>query len=145
MRFVTYTQDGGDRVGVLAGDQVHALPEGLTLLDLLRDGSLRDAGDHALSSPTVVLPWADIRLRAPIPDPPTVRDFMTFERHVQGVALLMHKGVQGRRVGLSMLLNQFNRKGIIRCRCGQRGGQHGGCSQGRNGHRANRRCRHGKQ
>ena len=88
MRFVTYTQDGGDRVGVLAGDQVHALPEGLTLLDLLRDGSLRDAGDHALSSPTVVRPVADIRLRAPIPDPPTVRDFMTFERHVQGVALL---------------------------------------------------------
>jgi 2-keto-4-pentenoate hydratase/2-oxohepta-3-ene-1,7-dioic acid hydratase in catechol pathway len=88
MRFVTYTQDGADRVGVLAGDQVHALPEGLTLLDLLRDGSLRDAGDHALSSPTVVLPAADILLRAPIPDPPTVRDFMTFEQHVQGVALL---------------------------------------------------------
>jgi len=88
MRFVTYTEADGDRVGVLAGDQVHALPDGLTLLDLLREGSLGSAADHALSSPTEVLPLADIRLRAPIPDPPTVRDFMTFEQHVQGVALL---------------------------------------------------------
>ena len=31
---------------------------------------------------------ADVRLRAPLPDPPTVRDFMTFEQHVEGVARL---------------------------------------------------------
>jgi 2-keto-4-pentenoate hydratase/2-oxohepta-3-ene-1,7-dioic acid hydratase in catechol pathway len=88
MRFVTYVDHGADRVGVLADDQVHALPQGVTMLDLLRSGSLREAGDHALSSPTVVVPLADVRLRAPIPDPPTVRDFMTFEQHVEGVARL---------------------------------------------------------
>ena len=31
-------------------------------------------------------PYASLRLRAPIPQPPTVRDFMTFERHVEGMA-----------------------------------------------------------
>jgi len=35
-----------------------------------------------------VRPYADLRLGAPLPDPPTVRDFMTFERHVEGVARL---------------------------------------------------------
>ncbi|GAB3244639.1 fumarylacetoacetate hydrolase family protein [Nocardioides dilutus] len=92
MRFVTYADVGGDRVGVLAGDFVHALPAGAALRDHLADGTLREAGDHALAHPEAVLPLADVRLRAPIPDPPTVRDFMTFERHVQGVALLAGDG-----------------------------------------------------
>jgi 2-keto-4-pentenoate hydratase/2-oxohepta-3-ene-1,7-dioic acid hydratase in catechol pathway len=89
MRFVTYAEDGGDRVGVLDHDsQVHALPSDVTMLDLLRHGTLREAGERALSSSTTVRPLAEVRLRAPIPDPPTVRDFMTFERHVEGVAKL---------------------------------------------------------
>jgi 2-keto-4-pentenoate hydratase/2-oxohepta-3-ene-1,7-dioic acid hydratase in catechol pathway len=89
MRFLTYLEDDGDRVGVLAGDQVHALPPGVTLLDLLRtEGSLLRAGERALTEPDAVRPYADVRLRAPLPDPPSVRDFMTFERHVEGVVRL---------------------------------------------------------
>lgn len=89
MRFVTYAQDGGDRVGVLDHDgQVHALGAGVTMLDLLRRGTLREAGEQALSSSTTVRPLAQVQLLAPVPDPPTVRDFMTFERHVEGVAKL---------------------------------------------------------
>ena len=89
MRFVTYAEDGGDRVGVLDHDgQIRALPPGVTMLDLLRRGTLREAGGQALFSSTTVRPLAEVRLRAPIPDPPTVRDFMTFEQHVEGVAKL---------------------------------------------------------
>jgi 2-keto-4-pentenoate hydratase/2-oxohepta-3-ene-1,7-dioic acid hydratase in catechol pathway len=90
MRFVTYVEvDGGDRVGVLDDDgQVHPLASGATMLDLLRGGILLEAGAQALSAPTTVGALDQVRLKAPIPEPPTVRDFMTFERHVEGVAKL---------------------------------------------------------
>jgi 2-keto-4-pentenoate hydratase/2-oxohepta-3-ene-1,7-dioic acid hydratase in catechol pathway len=88
MRFLTYAEEEGDRVGVLEEGQVHALAPGVTMLDLLRRGTLREAGEQALSGPTTVRPLSEVRVRAPIPDPPTVRDFMTFERHVEGVARL---------------------------------------------------------
>jgi len=88
MRFVTYIEADGDRVGVLDDGQVHALAPGVTLLDLLRHGTLQAAGEQALAAPTLVRELSEVRLRAPIPDPPTVRDFMTFERHVEGVARL---------------------------------------------------------
>ncbi|HET9653922.1 MAG TPA: fumarylacetoacetate hydrolase family protein [Kineosporiaceae bacterium] len=89
MRFVTYAEQDGDRVGVLDTDgQVHALAPGTTMLDLLRTDTLREAGERALSTPTAARPLDELRLRAPLPDPPTVRDFMTFERHVEGVAKL---------------------------------------------------------
>ena len=55
MRFVTYVDDGGDRAGVVADDQVHALPPGRHVLDLLReDQLLREAGERALASPSAV-------------------------------------------------------------------------------------------
>jgi len=89
MRFITYAEDDGDRVGVVSDGLVHALGPGVTLLDLLRsDEELQEAGHRALENPSAVRPYADVRLRAPLPDPPTVRDFMTFERHVEGVARL---------------------------------------------------------
>ncbi|HEY6798229.1 MAG TPA: fumarylacetoacetate hydrolase family protein [Kineosporiaceae bacterium] len=89
MRFVTYVDADGDQVGVLDHDgQVHPLAPGVTLLDLLRGNTLRQAGERALSASTSIRPLGELRLRAPLPDPPTVRDFMTFERHVEGVAKL---------------------------------------------------------
>lgn len=92
MRFVTYVDDGPpaatDRVAVVDADHVlHPLEVGTTMLDLLRSGSLHETGERALAEPATT-PLGDVRLRAPIPDPPTVRDFMTFERHVEGVARL---------------------------------------------------------
>src|SRR5207253_2031695 len=89
--FVTYVEeDGGDRVGALddAG-QVHPLTSGTTMLDLLRGGTLHEAGAQALSAPTTVGTLSQIRLRAPIPEPPTARDFMTFERHVAWYTIMI--------------------------------------------------------
>ncbi|MEU0724333.1 hypothetical protein [Streptomyces sp. NPDC006140] len=48
---MTYADDDGDRVGVLHDDQVHPLGRGVTMLGLLRDGTLRSAGEQALVAP----------------------------------------------------------------------------------------------
>ncbi|MEU5266194.1 hypothetical protein [Amycolatopsis sp. NPDC021455] len=95
MRFVTYAGDDGDRVGVLDGDHVYALAPGTRLIDLLDDQErLLDTGDRALRDPHAVHAAGSVRLRAPIPSPPTIRDFMTFERHVEGVAKLRSRDAQ---------------------------------------------------
>jgi fumarylacetoacetate (FAA) hydrolase len=74
MRLVTFRDPAGhDRVGRLDEDRVTEL-RAVTMLDWLRGDGHEPAGrDHAL---------ADVALRAPVPDPPSVRDFFAFEGHV---------------------------------------------------------------
>ncbi len=91
MRFVSYDDDDGVlRAGVVVDGTIHGLPAGTTLPDLLGDDGtrLREAGERALADPREVRPYAGTRLRSPIPAPPTVRDFMTFESHVEGTIKL---------------------------------------------------------
>lgn len=97
MRLFTVHHHGTDRVGVLQGDLLHLLPAGAGVLDLLRAGrsALQDAAAAALVAPHGTLPLAGAEVRAPIPTPPTIRDFMTFEQHVDGVARLMGDGGVG--------------------------------------------------
>ncbi|HEX4755212.1 MAG TPA: fumarylacetoacetate hydrolase family protein [Candidatus Dormibacteraeota bacterium] len=87
MRWVTFTHaaDGGDRTGLVVDSVVHALPSGETLLGLLGDDGerLAAAGDRARRDPADIVPLDDVVLRAPIPLPPTVRDFYAFEQHVK--------------------------------------------------------------
>jgi 2-keto-4-pentenoate hydratase/2-oxohepta-3-ene-1,7-dioic acid hydratase in catechol pathway len=87
MRWATYQQPGeaGERVGLVVGDQVHALAPGVTLLHMLGDDGerLARAGERARQDPIEVVALADVRLRAPIPRPPTLRDFYAFEQHVR--------------------------------------------------------------
>lgn len=88
MRFVTYDEGEamGFRAGVLHAGTVHPLPRGTTLLGLLGDDGtrLRHAGEEALASSAGTRDVSDIVLCAPIPTPPSVRDFMAFESHVEG-------------------------------------------------------------
>ncbi|MEU8825214.1 fumarylacetoacetate hydrolase family protein [Streptomyces sp. NPDC048636] len=92
MRFVTYAAAEGDRAGVLEEDQVYALAPGRRLIDLLdHPDTLREAGERALNDAHEIQPLASVTLRSPIPAPPTVRDFMTFERHIEGVLQLADK------------------------------------------------------
>ena len=83
MRWATYRSptDSREHAALVHGDDMHALPE--TLLQLL--GSGVDLGQHAgraRSSPWEVVPLAGTTMLAPIPEPPSVRDFMAFENHV---------------------------------------------------------------
>jgi 2-keto-4-pentenoate hydratase/2-oxohepta-3-ene-1,7-dioic acid hydratase in catechol pathway len=93
MRFVTYDEGQGRlRAGVLDGETVHPLGEGTTVLSLLGDDGtrLRRAGEDALTSTVGTREVSDVIVCAPIPTPPSVRDFMTFESHVEGSMKLVN-------------------------------------------------------
>ncbi|SFQ69739.1 2-keto-4-pentenoate hydratase/2-oxohepta-3-ene-1,7-dioic acid hydratase (catechol pathway) [Amycolatopsis arida] len=83
MRFVTAEYRGAAVCGVLDGDEWCPIPGGATLLDLLRSGSLHLAGDRAARG-GVRVPVDELRLLAPL-EPPSIRDFVAFEEHVEGV------------------------------------------------------------
>src|SRR5919109_5654375 len=72
MRLCTFELAGRTAPGRLEGDRVIEL--GASSLRAWLEGGGEDVGEHALE---------DVRLRAPIPWPPSVRDFYAFERHVQ--------------------------------------------------------------
>jgi 2-keto-4-pentenoate hydratase/2-oxohepta-3-ene-1,7-dioic acid hydratase in catechol pathway len=86
MRWASFTDEtGSERVGVLAETDVLALEAGLRLIDLLDDPGerLAEEGERALAEPVNVFALDHVRLLAPIPRPPSVRDFYAFEQHVR--------------------------------------------------------------
>ena len=90
MRWVTYTSpDGADRAGLVVNDVVHGLDA--PLLNLL--GDLAAAGQRARSAPAETLPLAEARLRAPVPQPPSVRDFRSFEEHAKNACAALGRDV----------------------------------------------------
>ncbi|MFE2996691.1 fumarylacetoacetate hydrolase family protein [Nocardia sp. NPDC059246] len=91
MRYITYVHaTDGERVAVLEDNNAFALEPGLRLIDLLGDDGerLHEAGRRALADPRQVRAVSEVTLRSPIPQPPTVRDYMTFESHLEGVMKL---------------------------------------------------------
>ena len=85
MRFASYEQDGAVRAGVAGADGLHPLPDDTTVLGLVRAGlpAALDAGTAVLDRPAV--PLERVRLLPPL-TPPTIRDFVAFEEHVEGVS-----------------------------------------------------------
>jgi 2-keto-4-pentenoate hydratase/2-oxohepta-3-ene-1,7-dioic acid hydratase in catechol pathway len=79
VRIATYEYEGVEWVGVVEGDDV--VPVDATVLELLA-GAAFERGEP--------VPLAAVRLRAPL-QPPTIRDFVTFEQHVAG-AVKNHGG-----------------------------------------------------
>ncbi len=84
MRFATWEAEDRVQAGVVGTAGLHALPEGTTVLDLVRAGlpAALEAGAVALAGPAV--PLGAVRLLPPL-QAPTVRDFVAFEEHVEGV------------------------------------------------------------
>ncbi|MFB4262359.1 fumarylacetoacetate hydrolase family protein [Nonomuraea sp. GTA35] len=80
MRIATYLHDGRTRSGLVDGDTIRPLPDGIGPLDVPRDVRTGEP-----------VPLAEVRLLAPF-QPPTVRDFVAFEEHVEGV----RKSIDGR-------------------------------------------------
>jgi fumarylacetoacetate (FAA) hydrolase len=92
MKLLTYQTDKGPRCGVLQNDEIvdvsgllgatsHTIHDVKQLLE--RGDSPLDRIREALSSntPAARVPLAGTNLRAPIIQPPTVRDFIVFEEH----------------------------------------------------------------
>ena len=82
---------GQVRAGVVNEAGLHPLPGGTTVLDLVRAGlpAALEAGQRALEEPAAPLEGA--RLLPPL-DPPTIRDFVAFEEHVEGVVASVGDG-----------------------------------------------------
>ena len=93
MKWVTYKDDAHERVGVLSSDVIHAVPPGVTLLDLIGRGAdgLRAAGEDALRSPSSVR-LQDVTLMAPIPRPPSIRDSLCFLDHMRNCQAALGAG-----------------------------------------------------
>jgi fumarylacetoacetate (FAA) hydrolase len=74
MKLCTFSVSGGAPVpGRLEGDRVVALGARDLVSALASQGDAPEVGKFAL---------ADVRLHAPVPEPPSVRDFFAFEQHV---------------------------------------------------------------
>jgi 2-keto-4-pentenoate hydratase/2-oxohepta-3-ene-1,7-dioic acid hydratase in catechol pathway len=84
MRWVTYDAGAGQRTGILDGETVRGLAAGTTLLDLLTRDELAEAGEGARRNPAEVVALQDVRLHAPLPRPPSVRDSLGFLDHLRG-------------------------------------------------------------
>jgi 2-keto-4-pentenoate hydratase/2-oxohepta-3-ene-1,7-dioic acid hydratase in catechol pathway len=84
MRFATWEVGGRVQAGVVDAAGLHALPDDRSILDLVRAGlpAALEAGAAALAGPAV--PLDSVRLLPPLAAP-TVRDFVAFEEHVEGV------------------------------------------------------------
>ena len=86
MRFATFNHHGAEYCGVVTGDGLHPFDAGVDLLGLVRLGlpELLEIGARHVTR-TAPLDLSEVRLLPPL-QPPTVRDFMTYERHLEGVA-----------------------------------------------------------
>jgi fumarylacetoacetate (FAA) hydrolase len=94
MRLLTYDHEGGPRAGVLIGDRVHDVAPLLGERGELRDvRALLELAGHPLDRLRAAVesapadggvPLDQMRLRAPVLQPPTVRDFMVYEGHASG-------------------------------------------------------------
>jgi 2-keto-4-pentenoate hydratase/2-oxohepta-3-ene-1,7-dioic acid hydratase in catechol pathway len=84
MKLASWEADGRVVAGVVSDAGLHELPARTTVLDLVRAGlpAAIEEGTAALGAPAV--PVESVRLLPPLAAP-TVRDFVAFEEHVEGV------------------------------------------------------------
>ncbi|MFF3845714.1 fumarylacetoacetate hydrolase family protein [Streptomyces sp. NPDC002328] len=98
MRFATYEHRHQRRVAVVEEDgTLHPVPGARSLTELISRGDGLDALLRAGAATLDVPPGphvSEVRLLPPL-QPPTVRDFVTFEEHVEGV----RRSVDGAGVG----------------------------------------------
>ena len=82
--------DGSEAGAVVDGERVFLLPDALMVEDLVAAGLAEalQVGERARSG--VGVPLSDVRLLLPY-RPPAVRDFVTFEAHVEGVRQSIEK------------------------------------------------------
>jgi 2-keto-4-pentenoate hydratase/2-oxohepta-3-ene-1,7-dioic acid hydratase in catechol pathway len=82
MRFATYEYQGIERAGLVEDDRIRPLPPGTTIRGLIEAGTLLAAEPAADEAP---IPLDSARLLPPL-RPASIRDFVGFEAHIEGVA-----------------------------------------------------------
>jgi 2-keto-4-pentenoate hydratase/2-oxohepta-3-ene-1,7-dioic acid hydratase in catechol pathway len=97
MRWCTYISpaDSAERVGLLVEGRIHGLHGEGRLVDLLGDdgGRMAEAAERAVNEPAEVVAEGGVRFLAPVPDPPSLRDFYAFEEHVKTSAQALGREV----------------------------------------------------
>ncbi len=97
MRWCTYVSpaDSAERVGLLHEGAIRGLSGVRRLVDLLGDDEQRmaAAAGRALNDPAEVVAEDGVRFLAPVPDPPSIRDFYAFEEHVKTSARALGREV----------------------------------------------------
>ncbi len=91
MRFATWQHAGRVCAGVVSDAGLHEFATATTVLDVVRAGlpAALELGTAALDGPAV--PLDAVRLLPPLAAP-TVRDFVAFEEHVEGVVASVGDG-----------------------------------------------------
>ncbi|MBF4160756.1 fumarylacetoacetate hydrolase family protein [Nocardioides acrostichi] len=89
MRWVRYSTPGDERprLGIVVGDTIRGGLHG-ELVDLLAATEIDAAGHRLADEPAEQVAVAEASLLTPLPAPPSIRDFMVFEQHVEGMAML---------------------------------------------------------
>jgi 2-keto-4-pentenoate hydratase/2-oxohepta-3-ene-1,7-dioic acid hydratase in catechol pathway len=80
MRIARVATDAGARVALVEGEALRLMTETTDVLDLLRD--------RGRAEPTAATLTLDAARLLPPLDPPSIRDFLTFEQHVEGMVRL---------------------------------------------------------
>ena len=85
MRIARYESEGVERLGCVVDGEIRQLPEGTGLLELLAaEPREREEVAQAAQRSGGAVGVADVRLLPPL-HPVTLRDFVTFEQHVESV------------------------------------------------------------
>jgi len=85
MRIARWTGPSGDGEGFVVGDRVVPFAGGATVADILAGGLDAAAAAFAQVADAAGEPLDAVRLRAPLA-PASLRDFVAFEEHVEGVS-----------------------------------------------------------
>lgn len=83
MKWVTYDGGDGPRAGLVDRETVRGLQH-VSLVSLLQDDALDEAGQVARRSPHEVRALSEVKLLPPLPRPPSVRDGLCFLDHLRG-------------------------------------------------------------
>ncbi|MCA0989642.1 fumarylacetoacetate hydrolase family protein [Guptibacillus algicola] len=77
MKFVTYERQGQEHAGILKGEKVYDLHNASDLLEFIK-------GNNAIEELELAEGYdlSNVKLKAPLPRPASIRDFYAFEEHV---------------------------------------------------------------
>lgn len=93
MKIVTYIQDGRRKPGAVVGEMLVDLSPAATSVQALIEGGpgMLARAEAAAANGRPVVPVAEARLLAPLPDPVQIRDCLVFEEHLKNAYAQLEK------------------------------------------------------